>query len=253
MERIEYLRLILKGLEEHSDSLEGYFFRECKKAEILFIENEEFFLGLTKAIESLYQDIDDRYCKQLNDIEIIKSIRIREGKPIEDLENQLSKREQQYAFLSKVTNNIILGNLHFSHIKKLEQAIIKTQMKFLSIQIEAIEKKKKAIKKETSINTSPKLKVPQIALIMAYGNVNVNKENCNELIKPYGYDSGDHLYNTFRNYMTPQKRIALPKSYTQTTLKNKIALIESVLEHLAETQRQRANNEIEALQAYVLD
>ncbi len=155
MERIEYLRLILKGLAEHPDSLEGYFFRECKKAESLFIENEEFFSGLTKAIESLYQDIDDRYYKQLNNFEMVKSNRIREGRPIEDLENHIPRREQQYAFLPKVTNDIILGNLHFSLINKLEQAIIKTQMKFLSIQIEAIEKERVILKRAESNNLTP--------------------------------------------------------------------------------------------------
>jgi hypothetical protein len=93
-----------------------------------------------------------------------------------------------------------------------------------------------------------RLKVPVIALIHIYEKKPLTEENAQMIAAEYGYNaktSGKGLYDDFLKYRSSADRKG--NLDTKKKLRNKIALFESVLEHLSETARNKANDEIEIL------
>lgn len=89
-----------------------------------------------------------------------------------------------------------------------------------------------------------KLTISQIALKLCYEGVIVTRNNCNELIKPYGHKSGEKLYNEFTLFSSVTNRKGNPDPPTKKKFQNKIKLFESVIELLDEDKKKRANDEL---------
>jgi hypothetical protein len=105
----------------------------------------------------------------------------------------------------------------------------------------------------SQIEENKKLKVPVIALIHIFENKSLTEENAQIIAAKYGYNaktSGKGLYDDFLKYRSATDRKGNPD--TKKKLKNKIALFESVLEHLSESARNKANDEIEILKKNLL-
>lgn len=95
-----------------------------------------------------------------------------------------------------------------------------------------------------------KLKVPQIALIHVYEGKQITEENAKEIAAKYGYTaktSGKGLYHDYLKYCKTSDRKAKPTAETKKTLINKIELFKSVVNHLSEKAKQKANDEINIL------
>lgn len=95
-----------------------------------------------------------------------------------------------------------------------------------------------------------KLKVPQIALIHVYEGIQITRENAGEIAAKHGYtakNSGEGLFQDYTNYCSTANRKGKPTPCTPKKLKNKIELFESVVNHLSDNNKQRANDEINIL------
>jgi len=87
-----------------------------------------------------------------------------------------------------------------------------------------------------------KLSLAQIALIYAYNNESITNDNKNVIAEKYGHKSGHKLYQHFNYYHYPTNRKGDEGSIQKN--KNKIKLIESVIELILIDQKQRALDEV---------
>lgn len=123
---------------------------------------------------------------------------------------------------------------------------------------EWFESEKKFIKEITPLltntiynqNKSNDLRIPEIALKLVYEGILVTKENCNQIIKEYGYSSGEKLYNEFIYYSRRQNRLDAPNPITKTKFKNKINRFEKVAELLQDPFKEQALDEIKVLKSH---
>lgn len=92
-----------------------------------------------------------------------------------------------------------------------------------------------------------KLKLQQIALIHAYENISITKENGNEIAQEYGHGSGAKLYQHFTFYYSTANRKGEPVNCTAKKMKNKILLFESVIPMLSATNKTKASDEVKIL------
>lgn len=92
-----------------------------------------------------------------------------------------------------------------------------------------------------------KLTMKQIALLYVYQGLPITRHNGKEIALSYGHTSGDKLYSLFSNYGSRLNRIAKPNNCTAITLRNKINLIESVIDLLPESQRKSPMDEVQIL------
>ncbi len=97
------------------------------------------------------------------------------------------------------------------------------------------------------ITRQPKLKIDQIALKYVYEGLQITRENGNEIAKQYGHTSGEKLFQRFTYYLSTANRKAKPDLCTPKKLKNKIKLIESVIELLPIDKQARAIDEVAIL------
>ena len=93
----------------------------------------------------------------------------------------------------------------------------------------------------------PELTINQIALIYAYSEIQITRKNGNEIAKEYGHNSGEKLFQRFTFYSSPANRKGRPQPCTPKKLKNKIELLESVLEHLPKDKQNRIKDEVSIL------
>lgn len=88
--------------------------------------------------------------------------------------------------------------------------------------------------------------IKKIALLLAYSEVSVTKENANEIIKTYDKISGAKLYQEYNKLNTNSKRITDPDQ-TLRILKNKIQLFEEVFKILDDKFKEKAGDELKIL------
>jgi hypothetical protein len=108
----------------------------------------------------------------------------------------------------------------------------------------------KSLPSQQSEAKTVKLKVNQIALIYAYKDVHITRVNANEIAAQFGFTakmSGEGLFQDFIKYYSSANRKAKPTPCTPTTLKNKIKLLESVVDYLPDNKKRKANDEINIL------
>ncbi len=92
-----------------------------------------------------------------------------------------------------------------------------------------------------------KLTLQRIALYHAYESKTITKENCTEVAKKFGHNSGQKLYQHFTYYYSTANRKGEPKNCTAKILKNKISLIESVIPLLSDSIKDKAKDEVTIL------
>ena len=92
-----------------------------------------------------------------------------------------------------------------------------------------------------------KLKIKQIALIYVYEYDVITRDNAKNIITKYGLTSGDKLYQEFIRFSDVQNRTGKPTPCTQKRIKNRISLIESVIQHLSEKGKQQAEKDLQKL------
>lgn len=94
--------------------------------------------------------------------------------------------------------------------------------------------------------TKSSLSLSQIALIHAYNEDYITRDNGNEIAEKYGHKSGEKLYQKFLEYHSSSER----KGDTGSKIKNKnkIKLIKSVIIHLPNNLKDRARDEVLSLE-----
>lgn len=101
-----------------------------------------------------------------------------------------------------------------------------------------------------SLNPQPiaeqrtKLSINQIALKYVYEGMQITRQNCNEIVRQYGYTSGEKLFQRYTYYLSKTNRKGEPAFCTPLKLKNKIELIESVIEMLPKNKQEQAKDEV---------
>lgn len=93
----------------------------------------------------------------------------------------------------------------------------------------------------------PELTINQIALKYVYSDFQITRENGNEIAKQYGHNSGEKLFQRFTFYSSLANRKGKPHPCTPKKLKNKIELLESVIELLPVDKQSRAKDEVSIL------
>jgi hypothetical protein len=104
--------------------------------------------------------------------------------------------------------------------------------------------------KPQQYKTGTKLSIQQVALKLVYEGKHLTRETAREIIKEYGHNSGDGLYNAYSKYSNSNDRTAHPNPFTERKLKNKINLFEFVVNILEEPYRLRAESELDILKSY---
>jgi hypothetical protein len=97
---------------------------------------------------------------------------------------------------------------------------------------------------------NPSLILRQIALMYFYEGKQITRENGDSIAKQYGHNSGEKLFQHFTYYSATPNRIGKPSPFTQTKLKNKIDLFQSVVNLLPESKKQRAIDELIVLNTH---
>lgn len=95
---------------------------------------------------------------------------------------------------------------------------------------------------------NPELTIKQIALIYIYKGDNITRETGKLIAKEFGFNSknsGDKLYQYFNKYYRLSDRTGAEDTELKT--KNKIALIENVIELLPEDKQIKARDELSIL------
>jgi hypothetical protein len=110
---------------------------------------------------------------------------------------------------------------------------------------------KLSIKAESNATVVPqqniKLKIDQVALYYVYENKQITRMNGDEIAKQYGHTSGEKLFQRFTYYSSTANRKGKPVPCTPTKLKNKIELIESIIQLLTGNNVLKANDEVTIL------
>ncbi len=85
-----------------------------------------------------------------------------------------------------------------------------------------------------------KVSIKEIALLHIYLGTVITKENVSDLVKSYGYSSGDKLYNEYTSFLKVASRRRLPEQCTPLKYRNRLALFEKVIEMLPEEKKEAA-------------
>lgn len=93
----------------------------------------------------------------------------------------------------------------------------------------------------------PNLKIDRIALKYVYERGQITRENSDEIVKSYGHNSGERLFQRFTYFSSATNRKNVTNPCTPKKLKNRIELIEGVYEHISEEATQWAMDEVKIL------
>jgi len=85
----------------------------------------------------------------------------------------------------------------------------------------------------------PKLTINQIALKYVYSELQITRDNGNEIVKQYGHNSGEKLFQKFTYYSSTANRKGKPTPCSLIKLDNKIKLLESVIKLVANEKQKR--------------
>ncbi|MBX3165314.1 MAG: hypothetical protein KF900_12635 [Bacteroidetes bacterium] len=234
------LLFVLSALNEVDKT--NYFYREWKKAEQEHYTEQAYFDSCIKIVESLENEIQKKYGELC-----YSTITNANGKRIM-LTNLGEDENGNEVSISKITTAYDFSfNFHYTVTEQGRQINCSvsnfSKHKTDELKIAIVKANELAFPKKKK--TEPQFTVNQIALIHLYEKKQVTRENGKEIAKQYGHASGNNLFNRFSYYSSRQNRIATES--TQKKTKNKIELIESVIPHLSETNKQSATNELNTL------
>lgn len=262
---MNYLEIVLQGYfnENNREFLEKYFFREFKKAEKeQFFEADEFFNGCIKVIESWEKYLQDKVFERKNELYLMLNGAKNSTMKYRDLQGKTieQKRQETIEYCEQELKDVRpdgIGSLSFTvHLHSLTKGRIAYNLPYnelleikLSI-LKAFQKtqpQNEALPPQQTEKPRPKLTINQIALKYVYSEIRITRENANEKAKEYGHKSGEKLFQRFTFYSSAANRKGKPQPCTPKKLKNKIELLESVLEHLPIDKRNRIEDEISIL------
>lgn len=109
------------------------------------------------------------------------------------------------------------------------------------------------LKKQLLGLKTKKLTVDQIALFYFYKGIQITRANGVSKIKPFGFKSGERLYQRYNYFSSSINRINPPYPNSHTKFKNKIKLFESVVNMLPISKRKRAQSELDTLKSKFSD
>lgn len=119
------------------------------------------------------------------------------------------------------------------------QYILNKKIDYLKSTINKLKKKATEQKHELSMK--------QIALIYYYNREQVTRENCKDKAEKQGHISGNKLYNFYCYYSSRSNRTNPEETAIKT--RNKINLIESIIQHLSTEHKQEAIDELSTLKS----
>jgi hypothetical protein len=111
-----------------------------------------------------------------------------------------------------------------------------------------IELKENFNNKHPEIHLNGKLSLQQIALKYAWEGKLITKQNKDEIANHFGYNSGDKLYENFCKWSKRKNRTADPDG-SKKQIENKMELLNSVIEILPESFKQKALVELTELES----
>ncbi|WP_027137232.1 hypothetical protein [Gaetbulibacter saemankumensis] len=88
------------------------------------------------------------------------------------------------------------------------------------------------------------MSINQIALKFVYEGKLINRENSEEIVKQFGHNSGDALYNKYIRYSSDANRKGAPHPLTPRKLQNKIDLLESVIKLVSTDSQTKIKEEV---------
>lgn len=94
-----------------------------------------------------------------------------------------------------------------------------------------------------------KMSISEIALKYVYEGVQITRGNSNDIAREYGHTSGEKLFQRYTFFLSTANRKARPHPCTEKKLKNKIELIEKVIDKLPEENRGKALDEVNILKS----
>lgn len=90
----------------------------------------------------------------------------------------------------------------------------------------------------------PEFTINQIALKYVYSEIQITRVNSDEIIKNYGHNSGEKLFQQYTYFRSTSNRKAKPQPCTPKKLRNKIDLLESIIPLVPSEKQQRIRDEI---------
>jgi hypothetical protein len=129
----------------------------------------------------------------------------------------------------------------FNDYKKMEKKVFP----FTGMQLYfAKQYLQKSLTPQQSKKQNPELIINQIALLYVYSGKQITRENANNIVKEYGHNSGEKLFQRFTYYSSTANRKGKPINCTPKKLDNKIKLLESVIELLDTGNQKRVKDEV---------
>lgn len=257
----DYTAIVLQGIADPANrkNMEAFYISECKKAERdEFIIPELFFDSCIAKIEIFKEYYERKKFEELHNLNEAL-VALRQGRfkhSDEDLKNKTIEQcdhEEEQIILNRINDvrkNFIhqiqfpaftfhkafTGHLSYSDVLEMEAAIVAAKMK--------------AGMNPATSSKQKNLTFKQIALIHYYNNMPITRKNEVEIAKKYGH-TGAGLYNKYTFYFKKCNRLATPNSETETAIKNKIELFESVISHIKDTSI--ITDEIDTLKSHLLN
>ena len=204
---------------------------------------------MSTAYKWMAAETDEEEAKEIRDLafeldidrDIFKYIYKTTALQILALKGQIRECEQALFWWDVVSKNQ-LGK-HSAVAFKEYKPVLTEVLNYWKTELERLE----LLPHRTDTKQQPKLKIKQIALKYFYEGLQITRENGNEIAKKYGHTSGEKLFQQFTFYSSTTNRKAKPDLCTAKKLKNKIELIESVIELLPLEKQARAKDEVSIL------
>lgn len=253
--QIKYCKYVIQRLDNHKKELKPLLAEAYEKYRPVLIETLEFWEG-KKWFENVKNEleIDD---KNIQDLKIHERLRKLAFKCDNEKENFKSYNTTALK-INELEQQIELYEFVWFPLEKKKDKenpfLVDEFSKYEPVIIEALDYWKSELQKlrsgkETQNDTKhqPKLSMNQIALKYFYEGLQITRENGNEIAEQYGHTSGEKLFQRFTFYSSTANRKAKPDLCTPIKLKNKIKLIETVIELLPIEKQARAKDEVSIL------
>lgn len=171
----------------------------------------------------------------------------------EYINNQLVKGEEYHGFVhspnfkfqyEKFTNDLVYARVTFDYYNWL--------IKFSKSRIKSEDNSKNKIKKSIPNEDlkTEKLSVKVIALICFYNNLQITRDNCDEIAAKYGYTaktSGEGLYQDYSKFVENMYRTKIANE-SKVKCINRLKLIEDTIKHLDDTKKGDAEKDYKILE-----
>jgi len=258
---MNYLDIILHGYYKRPKYLSQHFVRECIKAEKDYCPAEMFFSSCCLVLERWESDLQkqviagkapfyDKLALARTGKVVFDETQWKDTPPENRLNEVIESCKQELKAISAHDYRVDLpqwaidrynhSQLTYSEILQIKKALKKAVKSYT---LDVLNNGLQELKGKLSKN-KPELRIEQIALKYAYEGLRITRENSNTIVKQYGHNSGDKLYNRFTFFSSAANRKGKPLSCTPKKLENKIKLIESVIELLPSDKQGRAKDEV---------